>query len=123
VESISDDRHFEVRITNLITNPPQEETIYRSPDEGGPSERLLWSKDSRNLLIVGAAGSLDGRDVSVLTTKDEILYLLYDAQTRQVRCNEGQLKDPLPPFGFKDLAGMDFGEEFKRWLRNPTNPL
>ena len=111
------DRHFEVRITSLNTNHPQEETIYRSADEGHPTERLLWSKDSRYLLIVGQTGELavDAEDV---TTKNEVIYLLYDSLKREVRCNESQLKEPMQPFGFKDLAAIDFGEEFRPEKRN-----
>ncbi len=101
------DRRFEVRVTNQGTNNLGAKTIYRSPDEGHITERLLWSRDGRYLLLVGkslAAGA------ECMTDTGEVIYLLYDVKTDEVRCNSVQLDIEMKHFDFKDLAGIDFGE-------------
>jgi hypothetical protein len=104
------DRHFEVRVCCLSTNNSQAETIFMSPDEGAPTERLLWSDDSRYLLVVGNDVCVGPEAVS---DKGERIYLLYDLKEREVRCNSNQLNIPMKSFDFRDLAGINFGEVFK----------
>jgi hypothetical protein len=104
------DSHFEIQITSGNTNNAQVQTIYRSPDEGGVTPRLLWSDDSRYLLVVGknlGVGPKDGTDTG------EWLYLLYDLKKNEVRCNSIQLSVPINRFDFDDLAGINFGEKFR----------
>lgn len=105
------DRHFAIRIKSLTTNNPQAETIFSSPDEGELAERLLWSDDSRYLLLVGRAGGL-GVGPEAVTDTGDVLYLLYDLQMRELKCNSTQLNTPLKPFGFRELAGINFRERF-----------
>jgi hypothetical protein len=117
VESISGgiangDRHIEVRVSSLSTSNPQAETIFKSPDVGALTERLLWSKDSRYLLVVGKNGDLAVGPAAVTDTGD-VLYLVYDLQKRELRCNETQLQTPMKSFDFTDLSIIDFGEQFR----------
>jgi len=111
------DRHFEVRITPQNTNSAQPKMIYRSPDVGSPSERFLWSDDSRYLLLVGKSVCVGPESVA---DSGEYMYLLYDLETRELRCNEEQLDTPMKRFDFNDLSGINFGEKFKPAKREPT---
>jgi hypothetical protein len=105
------DWHFEIRISPGSTNNAPSETIYKSPDEGGVAPRLLWSDDSRFLLVVGKDLGVGPRDG---TATGEVLYLLYDSRKREVRCNSTQLSEPIKHFDFDDLTGINFGEQFRR---------
>jgi hypothetical protein len=73
----------------LESSSGERRTIFESPDEGRPpgTEQFLWSADGRYLLLVGRhfrvvkGGTLaDGRQ----------LYLLYDSQSTELRCNAEQ---------------------------------
>ena len=78
-----------------------------SPDEsptGIGSERFLWSKDSKRLLLVGKCFWV--RE-GVQLESGEFLYFLYDVPSGQVWCNSDHRG---PPFGPNELAGYDFGE-------------
>ena len=121
VESISGgvgngDRHIEVRLSSP-NGSTQAETIFKSPDVGAPTERLLWSKDSRYLLVVGKVGGLAVGPGAVTDTGD-VLYLFYDLQKRDLRCNETQLNVPMKSFDFRDVTGIDFGERFRPQKQN-----
>jgi hypothetical protein len=111
------DRHVEVRLSSPNAIHSQAETIFKSPDVGGPTERLLWSKDNRYLLVVGKVGGLSVGPGAVSDTGD-VLYLLYDLEKRDLRCNETQLNVPMKSFDFRDLAGIDFGEAFRPKKQN-----
>ena len=122
VESISGsmgngDRHIELRVSNPNTSKTQAETIFKSPDVGARTERLLWSKDSRYLLVVGKAGGL-GVGPEAVTDTGDVLYLLYDLEKRELKCNETQLDIPRKSFDFRDLVGINFGEQFRPSVPN-----
>jgi hypothetical protein len=106
------DRHIEVRVSSLNTSNSKSETIFKSPDVGAQTERLLWSKDSRYLLLLGKPGGLAvGPDA--VTDRGEVLYLFYGLQKRELKCNETQLRTPMKSFDVTDLTGIDFGEQFR----------
>jgi hypothetical protein len=86
------DRNFELRIENL-EQPGTMQTVFRSPDEGRPvgSERLLWSKDGRQLILVGRHFIVEPNAV---LPNGEQLYLLYNLDTGEMRCNAKQAKYP-----------------------------
>jgi len=84
---------------------------------GAPTERLLWSDDSRYLLVVGKVGGLAVGPEAVTDTGD-VLYLLYDLDKRELKCNETQLAIPRKSFDFRDLVGINFGEQFRPEKRN-----
>ena len=103
--SPSIDRNFEVRVEEVGEASYK---VFSSPDEsplGIGSERFLWSKDSKTLLLVGRR--FWGREGVQLET-GEFLYLLYDVSTRKVWCNSDVQG---PPFGANELAERDFGEK------------
>lgn len=82
--------------------------IFRSPDEapsGIGSERFIWSKDGKRLLLVG---SRFWARKGVELASGEHLYLLYDAPSGKVWCNSDQVG---PPFRLDELKGYDFGED------------
>jgi hypothetical protein len=98
------DRNFVVRIeeTEGVSRK-----VFMSPDEsptGIGSERFLWSKDSKRLLLVGKRFWV--RE-GVQLESGEFLYFLYDVPSGQVWCNSDRQG---PPFGPNELAGYDFGE-------------
>jgi len=98
------DRNFRVRIEE--TEGVSRE-VFMSPDEsptGIGSERFLWSKDSKRLLLVGKCFWV--RE-GVQLESGEFLYFLYDVPSGQVWCNSDHRG---PPFGPNELAGYDFGE-------------
>ena len=98
------DRNFRLR----IVDPKRMATVvFTSPDEsprGVGHDRLLWSSDSRRLLLIGP--NFWVREEAKLKS-GESLYLLYDAPSGSVWCNSDQ---DGPPFGEGELAGYDFGE-------------
>jgi len=75
-----------------------------------PSERLLWSNDSRYLLIVGK-NLVVAPDA--LTDTGEQICLLYDAQKHEMRCNSTQVNERFTGFGFNDLSRISLGEKFR----------
>ena len=111
------DRRFEVRISRKDLDSSQPLAIYQSPDEGRPDERLLWSSDNRHVLLVGkylAAGP------EFVTDTGETIYLLYNVQTGEIRCNSSQLQPRLNGFDFDDLARIEFPEKFRS--AHPNTP-
>jgi hypothetical protein len=103
------DRRFEVRVARRNGSASEITTIYRSPDEGRAAERLLWSEDSRYLLLVGKYLAV-GREC--VMDNGEVIYLLYDLDKRETRCNSCQLTNHMKTFDFNDLKQFKFGEEF-----------
>ena len=98
------DRNFRLRIVDAAGKAT---VVFTSPDEnprGVGHDRLLWSRDSRRLLLVGR--NLWVRDEAKLKS-GESLYLLYDVPSGRVWCTSDQSG---PPFGEEELAGYDFGE-------------
>jgi hypothetical protein len=100
------DRNFKVQLTTFrLGLVPVRRTLFVSPDEGPPgSERLLWSKDGRWLLLLGA--NFYGTDDACLASGD-VLYLLVDTVSGTVHSNATQTRGPR--FTLGDLAGIDFG--------------
>jgi hypothetical protein len=86
------DRNFELRIENL-ERPGMMQTVFKSPDEGRPigSERVLWSADGRQLILVGRHFIVEPNAV---LPEGEQLYLLYSLDTGELRCNARQAKYP-----------------------------
>jgi hypothetical protein len=106
------DRNFIVRIkTKGRWGIPQYKDYFRSPDEGlPPTERLLWSKDGRYLLLLGDRKSLLTVEKEACLSSGECLYLLVDTEKDVVYTN-ARARDPRP-FSVDDLSGIDFGESF-----------
>jgi hypothetical protein len=107
------DRNFAVRLLPFGEHLGKVRVIFESPDEGRPvgTERFLWSRDGRWLLLVGRRFYVrPGTPV----VDDETLYLLYDTAGGSVRCNALQTK--LEGFGVADLTEMDFGHDFAKAL-------
>ena len=100
------DRNFQIRISRGVT----EKIVYRSPDEGRPigTERFVWTRDSRYLLLVGMQFYTDG-ETKLATGED--LYLLYDTQTGSIKCNASQAN--LPRFGIEDIRHLGFELELR----------
>jgi hypothetical protein len=82
------DYNFEVRVTDKSNRI---NLRFRSPDEGPPtgSERFIWSKDSRYVLLVGKRFFV--KDGKCLPTGEK-LYLLMDMKSKVVSCNSSQVK-------------------------------
>jgi hypothetical protein len=100
------DRNFMVRIENLVTGASR--TIFRSPDEGGPSgtERLIWSKDGTKLLLVGRHFFV--KDDLFLDNGDQ-LYFLYDVPTGRGWWNSEGLATSSP-LKAEMVEGLEFTE-------------
>ena len=96
------DRNFQVRLkTYRWKFIPSRRVVFQSPDEGAPpgTERLIWSRDGRYLLLVGK--KVFPRKRECLST-GELLYLLYDNQKGIVSSSGLSLAD---------LSGIDFTEK------------
>ncbi len=85
------DRNFEVVLIDQQAATPTPCTIFTSPDEGAPpgTERFLWSKDSRAVLLVGKHFFTGEDDAS--SGGRERPYLLYDVVTESLWCNASQV--------------------------------
>jgi hypothetical protein len=77
--------------------------LFHSPDVGKPpgSERVLWSSDSSQFILVGRHFFIQENLERHFKLKNgEIIYLLYDAKTRQLYCHQSRLPEfnclPLP---------------------------
>lgn len=79
------DRNFEVRIQEEGKSPI---TIYRSPDEDKPagSERIIWSRDGSQFMLVGRH-FISRRFDDFKLKNGEILYLMYNTKTKQMYCH------------------------------------
>ena len=100
------DRNFEIRLERWGLGGATNRTIiFSSPDEGRPvgTERFLWSRDGRKLLLVGKH-FFTARDARLPT--GEYLYFLHDVSTGEIRGNSGR----YPRFGLSDIAEIDFVE-------------
>jgi hypothetical protein len=105
------DRNFVVRLTTKNRwGIPQYKRLFVSPDEGWPpTERLLWSKDGRYLLLLGK--SISTISIESCLDSGECLYLLVDTEQDIVYSNASQLRERRP-FSVNDLSGIEFGESF-----------
>jgi hypothetical protein len=86
------DRNFELRLES-VEKPGTMRTVFRSPDEGRPvgSERVLWSGDGRKFVLLGRHFYTE-RNAAL--SNGEQLYLLYDLDTTELRCNATQASTP-----------------------------
>jgi hypothetical protein len=86
------DRNFELRIEN-VDAPGNVRAVFRSPDEGRPegSERVLWSGDGRKFILLGRHFYVES---SAALPSGEQLYLLFDLDTGELRCNATQSNAP-----------------------------
>ena len=100
------DRNFVIRLERLSDSST--ETLFRSPDEGMPigSERIVWSPDSRQFVLLGRHFYVRKGTPSV---GGEQLYLLYDVMARRLWCNAEQQR-AFPHFEIGDVE----------WLRTPV---
>lgn len=82
------DRNFRVRLERLADHSVRE--LFQSPDEGLPvgSERILWSPDSTQFVLVGRHFSHNDKYEQL--PSGESLYLLYDIPSGRLRCNATQ---------------------------------
>ena len=104
------DRNFEVYLETVRTK--ERRAIFSSPDEGRPAgtERFIWSKDSRFLLLVGRHFEI--ADSADRLSTDETLYLLHDLQTGTTRCNARQ-QNKLAPFLKSEVRRLEWVEPLK----------
>lgn len=73
------DRNFDLKVNG--------ETIYHSPDEGPPAERVIWSQDGQRFLLLGEnLLTQDGWELE----NGQKLYLMYDIPSRKLWCNSSQ---------------------------------
>ncbi len=103
------DRNFEVVLIDQQAASPTPRTIFTSPDEGAPpgTERFVWSKDSRAVLLVGKHFFTVEDDSS--SGGRERPYLLYDVVTDSLWCNASQMSS-LGRIGPDMLAGYGLRE-------------
>ena len=107
-DKIAFDRNFVIKIGKSGRNLDELESVFRSPDEGRPigSERLIWSKDSQYLLLVGR--KFFAHEDAPRIKSGETLYLLIHVPSKRQWCNSRQGK--FERFGFNDLASITFSE-------------
>jgi hypothetical protein len=86
-QPINIDRNFLLRLEQLSDGSIVE--LFRSPDEGRPigSERILWSRDSKQFVLVGRHFYV--HEGAQLPT-GEALYLMYDIPSERLACNAEQ---------------------------------
>ncbi len=98
------DRNFLIRVFNLRSGTRAD--VYHSPDEGRPSdERIIWSRDGVRFALLGANLSVE-KPVSLIDGRR--LYLLYDIEFGDVRCNSNQYSpEAYARFSPSDLKGFD----------------
>lgn len=115
VESVGQlDRNFEV-VLETASELRVKRVIFKSPDEGLPgTERFLWSKDSRYLLLTGQKLFVEEEDI---LPNGERLYLLYDQRTDLLKCNAAQARHPH--FKLADLKSIDWEKPLSEWLGTP----
>lgn len=100
------DRNFQIRLQNLDTLKTT--TLFRSPDEGMPygSERLIWSKDGKKILLVGRHFFV--KEDLFLDNGDQ-LYLLYEIPSGKFWINSAFRPD-LPALKAEMIEGIEFTE-------------
>lgn len=108
------DRNFEVVVIDQQAMPRTPRVIFTSPDEGAPpgTERFVWSKDSRAVLLVGRHFFTGDDDARI--AGQEQPYLLYDVVTEALWCNTAQVSDLeridsalLAKYGLADWDAQD----------------
>jgi len=104
------DRNFDVFLEDLTSTSTKRRLLFTSPDEGKPigTERFIWSIDGRFLLLVGMKFIVVARGDSL--DSGELLYLLYDIESANLRCNASQT-DKYERFTLKDISKI-------RWAKN-----
>ena len=110
------DRNFEVLLEDAAVSPPQRRVLFSSPDEGRPigTERVIWSKDSKHLVLIGKQFFVKSRSEAVA---GDLLYLLVDVQPEKSRCNSHQ-QIKYAPFTVADLAAIEWSDSaFDQALR------
>jgi hypothetical protein len=100
------DRNFQIRLEDLVKG--ETTTIFRSPDEGKPygTERLIWSKDSKWLLLVGRHCFV--KEDLFLDNGDQ-LYFLYQVASGRFWLNSAERPD-LPALKAEMVDGVEFTE-------------
>lgn len=102
------DRNFQLKILDKNNvSSKKEKVIFSSPDEGRPvgTERILWSKDNRYLLLLGQHFYI--REESEQLENDEDLYLLYDIKNHKIWCNATQ-QSKYPNFSYSELEKINW---------------
>jgi hypothetical protein len=115
------DRNFKLSLAILDKDDKHEiarETLYISPDEGKPigSERFIWSKDSKYVLLVGKHFFV-ATDLQV--GHDEQAYFLYHAPSKRSWCNSQQAKGKHGILTEDELREIDFEQPISPQL--PVN--
>ena len=108
------DRNFEILLELNSTQSAKREVLFSSPDEGRPigTERFVWSKDGKYLLLLGKHFFVE--NTRNVTSTGEMPYLLYDTQSREVKCNASQV-DKYKRFSVGDLTAIEWvGEKIAR---------
>lgn len=97
------DRNFELRLKDESSYT--ETRIFTSPDEGlhVGSERILWSPDSTQFVLLGRHFITDGRGA---LPNGEVLYLLYDLDSGELKCNAHQ-QSVYEPFDLSDIPWFE----------------
>jgi hypothetical protein len=105
----STDRNFQIRLEDLARGGT--ERLFHSPDEGGPfgSERLIWSKDGKWLLLVGRHFFV--KEDLFLDNGDQ-LYFLYEVATGKAWTNAKDNFD-LPALKAETIHGIEFTEPIR----------
>jgi hypothetical protein len=92
------DRNFVLRVIELRSHTTNH--VFTSPDEGRPgTERISWSADSSRFIVLGRNFLVDE---TAQCPNGESLYLLYDVQTEELRCNATQ-QNKYRNFSLTDL--------------------
>lgn len=102
------DRNFHVRLERRNRcEADSMRTVFRSPDEGRPvgSERVVWSDNSTRFVLLERHFKVnDGARLA----DGEVLYLMYDVTTNELRCNAIQQSE-YRAFTLWDLPPMRWG--------------
>jgi hypothetical protein len=108
-EFVAFDRNFQVRLEDLREDKIT--ILLRSPDEGRPygSERLIWSKDGKWLLLVGRHFFV--KEDLFLDNGDQ-LYFLYNLPSKQGWINSAD-SIAWPPLKAQSINGIEFTESIK----------
>jgi len=102
------DRNFFLRLSNLDSGAAT--NIFYSPDEGrSDGERIIWSRDGSRVLLVGR---YFGVGTNALLPDGQILYLVYDLKSGELKCNSSQ-QDKYRGFTTEDLKGIDWVENIE----------
>lgn len=103
------DRNFFLRLSDLGNGNTT--NIFYSPDEGNPEgERIIWSRDGSRVLLTGR---YFGVGTNAILPDGQILYLLYDLKSGELKCNSSQ-QDLFRGFNRKDVEGIDWMESIEQ---------